>query len=446
MEGPLVPNEGDCQEVISQFGGVQEQGGSGVVYELHVSPLKVRLSRSSTSGSRPGHGKYPSRGLIKTISRKSRNQMVKTFAERDFTPMFTPGSRRALVTLTYPGDWKTVAPTGKASATHRESFLRRLQRDWGDVLALFWVREVTSRGAPHFHIYMQVPEGLSGQPARQGYKERMAKWETGERPTRPRWRQPLAYGLPFSEWAQVVWAEIVNHPNPIEQMKHKEHGAQVDYLDGSENNELPRMMAYFSKSLTSPYSTKGHQLQVPELWRESEESIGRNWGHRGLKKAVATIQISEREFTELSRLQRRKSRYVKLWDHELQESTSKPALRTQWRPRGRIIGFETDPHGVKQSIRKKRKTTIRRKAMSGNRGAGYSLTDNGPHLANSLYRFLLDKTRPATPVDRLPSGMRGPVTERLKKATPPSLKSYQEPTDSDHWEEVRAGMIAPGNP
>jgi hypothetical protein len=46
-------------------------------------------------------------------SRKSRANMVRALCELDYRPMLAdPGRVPAMVTLTYPGDWLTVAPDG----------------------------------------------------------------------------------------------------------------------------------------------------------------------------------------------------------------------------------------------------------------------------------------------------------------------------------------------
>src|SRR5690606_16866759 len=52
----------------------------------------------------------PSREIV-GWSRKSRANMVRALCELDYEPFFTDPSRPlAMLTLTYPGDWETVAP------------------------------------------------------------------------------------------------------------------------------------------------------------------------------------------------------------------------------------------------------------------------------------------------------------------------------------------------
>ena len=350
------------------------------------------------------------------ISRKSRNQMLKSFSELDFSPMFSTGTGPSLVTLTYPGRWKEVTPTGTTANRHLNLFFLRFERAWGVKPMAFWVREFTEKGAPHFHIYLALPGGLAGEPTKRAYEERLASWQAGECGTRPRWKQPAGFGLTFPEWASRVWAEIVDHPDPAERSKHEKYGVHVARLGSGSEGEPAWVRAYFSKKFSSP---KGYQLKVPELWKESAESIGRSWSYRGLKRVGVTAEIPRRASIYIARLLHRKGRHVKVWDSELQKYTFKPSLQTWRRPRGPIIDYDTGPDGEQRPIRKKRKTTSRRRGMHGNGGAGYHLTHNGPRLADDIHHFLREITKPATPTDKLPPGLRGPVTQRRKTASSP---------------------------
>lgn len=231
------------------------------------------------------------------------------------------------------------------------------------------------------------------------------------------------FGLSFDQWAKKVWAEIVNHPDPAERAKNEEQGAHVKYSGGIEADTPRRMVAYLAKSLSSPYSAKGYQMKVPEQWKHSKETIGRTWGHRGLKKVVRTVQIPERDCIEISRLLRRMNRHVKIWSPQKEKDEVLPALREEWSPRGPVIGYECDAEGVLQPVQKRRKTKVRRKAMSGRYGAGYSLTPHGPDLARLIYRHLVSTTAPETPTDQLPPGLRGPVHGRLAQDTHPRFES-----------------------
>lgn len=64
-------------------------------------------------------------------SRKSRAAMCRTFAELDYTPLVECDRVPAMVTLTYPGDWESVAPDGASVKRHMMLWRKRFQREWG---------------------------------------------------------------------------------------------------------------------------------------------------------------------------------------------------------------------------------------------------------------------------------------------------------------------------
>lgn len=406
-----TPGGRSCEEAIRRFerfsGGDEETS----VCMLTVSPMGVRLSQKVPTEGIDQGGPYPPRGPITGVSDRSRRRLLCTFSETDFSPMFEPGGLRVLVTLTYPGDWEEVAPTPRAVSDHLDHFFKRFKRDWGTKPRVFWVREFTKRGAPHFHLYLALPDGRAGEAVRRAYEERLLKFQRGEG-GRPRWRRPAGYGLDFSSWARLVWSKIVAHPSLESRSKHREHGVHVQYLDDSDPNELSRMREYFSKTLGSD---KSYQLIPPEAWvsAEGKISLGRSWGRRGLKKAVPSVRIPQQVFDRLSRLLRRQDRWVKAWDPDLQQHTQRPALKRERRPRGPVKRVETGEDGVSRPIRRMRKTTTRR-GKHKNRGAGFHLTDNGPGLAEDLDRYVDALLQPPTPPELRPPGMRGSATERLR--------------------------------
>jgi len=107
------------------------------------------------------------------------------------------GSRRAApgdaLTLTYPGDWLTVAPTSEAVAEHFAALCKRYARAWGEELIGPWKKEFQRRGAPHLHISTAPPMGFTTitDPAAGVRRE-----------------------VDFKTWLSITWADIVNHPDP----------------------------------------------------------------------------------------------------------------------------------------------------------------------------------------------------------------------------------------
>ncbi|ORB76862.1 rolling circle replication-associated protein, partial [Mycobacterium timonense] len=117
-------------------------------------------------------------------SRKSRAAMCRTFAELDYTPLVECDRVPAMVTLTYPGDWESVAPDGASVKRHMMLWRKRFQREWGDPARYIWKLEFQRRGAPHIHLWMAPPHAVGRS------------------------------GVKFRDWLSREWAELVGHPDP----------------------------------------------------------------------------------------------------------------------------------------------------------------------------------------------------------------------------------------
>ena len=81
----------------------------------------------------------------------------------------------AMVTLTYPGNWLAVAPTGKDAKRHLANFRRRWAHAWGWRLDGAWKQEFQSHRrpggsegerAPPFHLPMPVTTLVTVLPIR----------------------------------------------------------------------------------------------------------------------------------------------------------------------------------------------------------------------------------------------------------------------------------------
>ncbi|NIB31079.1 hypothetical protein HBB16_04100 [Pseudonocardia sp. MCCB 268] len=71
--------------------------------------------------------------------------------ELDYTPLYAGGQLPAM-SLTYPGDWETVVPTGPVLKAHMKALRKRYLRAWGGDWACVWKLEFQRRGAPHVHV------------------------------------------------------------------------------------------------------------------------------------------------------------------------------------------------------------------------------------------------------------------------------------------------------
>lgn len=223
-------------------------------------------------------------------SRRSRARMVERLGTLDYGPLLAGGGPLVMLTLTYPGDWLTVAPDGEAAFKHFHAFRKRYARKWEQPLVGVWKREFQRRGAPHLHILCAVPAGV-----------RLAD---------------------FRLWCASAWADVVDHPDPVQRMNHEAAGVGVDVAKGAKMRDPRRIGVYFSKHGT--YSAKDYQNDAPIEWVAGMQprcfdlscghdscqtpTIGRFWGVLGLKPATTTVEVAAREALHAARVLARWSR------------------------------------------------------------------------------------------------------------------------------------------
>lgn len=302
------------------------------------------------------HDEYPEdpdpTRAITEWSRKSQTNMIRTLGTLDFAPMYADRSRvPAMLTLTYPGDWLTVAPTGKAVKAHLKALRKRYERAWEERLNAVWKLEFQARGAPHVHLLMVPPHGESDD------------------------------GMPFRQWVSWAWADIVAHPDPEERRKHLLAGTGVDYAEGLRASDPRRVGVYFLKHST--FKDKAYQHIVPEEWHEPGTTPGRFWGYWALRKHTATVEVDQRNGDLAGRTLRR-------W------SAAQQVTREVTRPRvkgGRVICKYAEVIGLAgaQLVESRgeptyRKTRTRARRMRSNRG--FVMVNDGPAMATQLARYL----------------------------------------------------------
>jgi hypothetical protein len=212
--------------------------------------------------------------------------MLKTLFSLDYSPLFADAKRTpVMVTLTYPGEWESVAPNGQAAKRHLSMFRKRYLRAFDEAFNGVWKLEFQRRGAPHIHILTSVKSDL---------------------------------GL-FQLWVSKAWAEIVNHPDEKQKEKHLKAGTQVqawyDFF-----RDKPYLIAhYFGKHASAnKRGVKEYQNRPPALWIEAG-SIGRFWGYWGLSQAKAKVRLSREDSLFVQRTLRR-------W-HEANSSLKKVRVR-----------------------------------------------------------------------------------------------------------------------
>lgn len=195
---------------------------------LRVESLRARYVRQY-HGVAPQHGERPKRGKITEFSEKSRSRLAS--AAHDLQALGEEA--RMMVTLTYPGDWQTVAPDGVTCKKHFKALEMRLRRYFKGVeWHALWFLEFQVRGAPHFHLILWGDD-LKAQDIT-ALREKVAS----------------------------SWSDIVDHPNPTEREKHVKAGTSVEWMRS-------KHFGYASK-----YATKMQQKLIPDEFT----SVGRFWG------------------------------------------------------------------------------------------------------------------------------------------------------------------------
>lgn len=203
-------------------------------FGVEIRPAGVRFRASPVGELRWKSDAYrheTSRGRISEFSPRSRTRL--RAAALDLGEFHSPD---LLVTLTYPGEWRSVAGDGPSCRRDLEAFRKRLTRYLASLgvtsWSALWFREFQRRGAPHFHLLLWGP-GLAALDVRQARR-----------------------------WLARAWADVVAHPDPKEFAKHRKAGTGLDeYRAG-----------HFGYAVA--YATKPHQKQVPDGFAQP----GRWWG------------------------------------------------------------------------------------------------------------------------------------------------------------------------
>lgn len=285
-------------------------------------------------------------------SRKSRAAMCRTFAELDYTPLVESGRVPAMITLTYPGDWESVARDGASVKRHMVLWRKRFQREYGEPARYIWKLEFQRRGAPHIHLWMAPP------------------------------MSPGRSGRGFAGWLSDTWAQVVDHPDPEQKARHRLAGTAIDVRNGLKACDPKRLAIYFTKH-SSPNlgGDKEYQHIVPEPWRQPGCGPGRFWGVYGLKKATAVVEVAQHAYLTARRIVRRWSRSQAVYG----DSTSRFPTAVVPRTATRLVPRVGGATGVVKHRRVRRRRTL---CNQGGLSGGYALVNNGPGFAAQLARAI----------------------------------------------------------
>ena len=151
--------------------------------------------------------------VVTEFSPAARRRLGRTVASVDWTQALQAnlGGRLAMVTLTYPGDWRAVVPRPDVLKRHLDAFAKRWRRAFGQPLSAVWVREFQRRGAPHVHMLAVVPPFT----------------ETGDTAT---------------AWVSRAWYGVVGSGDE----RHLRAGTGIDWSDSLRMTDAHRAAAYFA--------------------------------------------------------------------------------------------------------------------------------------------------------------------------------------------------------
>jgi hypothetical protein len=279
----------------------------------------------------------PSTSEIREWSPRSRSNMHQTLASLDYSDWARTDGALAMVTVTYPDNWKPLVPNGKAFKRHTEMLRRRWARAIGP-WRLLWKMEFQKRGAPHWHALMRVPAMVTtdgGYGPKLGYQvaetfedwlartwagivgastdvDRIGVWKpVGETPVMDLDGKPLFHPSGAPVMTAAAW-EIVGSKESSEYSRHLEAGIAVDF-SGKDFSDPRRIAMYFAGHSSKHTDGKEYQHIVPAKWRSPGNGPGRFWGFSGLERATAVLELTQRDYDRVRRELRKLAR-ARSWE------------------------------------------------------------------------------------------------------------------------------------
>jgi len=232
---------------------------------------------------------------ITAWSPKSRANMLRIVAGLDLTPLsHSPeGWTVGMWTGTLPGEWESVAPTGKHFKAAISRFRLRFLRAYGRPIIGVWKLEFQRRGAPHVHFLMPIPAlGPAG-----------TDHDT------------------FEAWASEAWALSVGHKDPEHFRRHVLAGSAVDFSKSPWMDSAVSLARYFLKHSSKTSDDKEYQHTVPEAWSAPGAGPGRFWGVWGLESTAMAVELDAGQAYRVKRVLRR-------WDRAASRFHGRPARRS----------------------------------------------------------------------------------------------------------------------
>lgn len=315
---------------------------------------------------------------VREWSRKSRARMVAAFGQVDFSPLAETGHPLGMLTLTYPGDWLAVAPTGRVSKRHLAAFRERWKRALGWRLDGAWKLEFQrprrsggSEGqeAPHYHLLAPIPALVKGERFESWLSRTWADVVGADVITCLRcggWDGQAAPGLDVSGRCQCEVADT-------EYRRHLVAGTGVDFASTARMSDVKRCATYFLKHGTKAGDDKEYQHNVPAAWQEPGAGPGRFWGFWGLPSAMQPVALELDDYLTLRRTLRRVAR-----------ARARSIAYDRTFKRARAAGL---PHDVARHLAFTAPCRrLRSLGVGGQLSGGFVMVNDGPRLAADLLR------------------------------------------------------------
>ena len=310
-------------------------------------------------GSNAGRPAVAKRGKVTTWSAKSRASLRWALAAMPWEEL---GGRPAMVTLTYPADWAAVAPNGPAVAGQFRAFRKRWARRWGEPVKGVWIREFQKRGAPHFHMYVGLPAGVSDGEyealVARTMKRKRLEAEIGTFEAR---RKAGFLEGEFGKWLLAAWSEVVGG-GP----SHAKFGADVAPMFwGATVQEAAAGRVNWSR--ISHYlwreSGKWGQKTAPEGF----EDPGRSWGTLGVELRASETELEPAEAMELRRV------LYGVYRNKVQ-GRGRGRVRKPYRGRDGLVVYGVEREDARRMVRWARETSAWKAGLA---PAGRTAADEG---------------------------------------------------------------------
>lgn len=213
------------------------------------------------------------------------------------------GARPAMISLTYPGEWRRWVPDGRVLERHRRAFERRWVRRWEEPLVGVWVKEFQASGRPHMHLYIGLPTSVSDEEF-EGLRQRTLLRRDLERALgryKGRSMMPAIgqdFGGDFAMWIRTAWSEIVGTQGVHQ--RHHARGVDVAVMFWTDEVAATADRTKIAEYLTREAS-KARQKRPPENFVGVGQYYGR-WGRTvGFNPETSEVEIDRAVAEELER-------------------------------------------------------------------------------------------------------------------------------------------------